>query len=90
MMFENDRLCCFSRKPAKLRVFLFPLPISNNKASFNSLASTINLKQLSVDSLNISIHVPTTTPPPPPSTMSQIEFLKTSPGFATKDMVTKK
>jgi len=52
MMFEYDHICCFSRQPARLRVFLFPVPINKNKASSDSLASTINLKKLSVDSLN--------------------------------------
>jgi len=95
MMFKYDRICCFSPKPARLRVFLFPVPNNNNKASSNSLAFTINLKQLSVDSLN-TVHVPPfedssppTTPPPPPSTMSHVDFPKTSPELATKDTVTK-
>ncbi|AET00125.1 uncharacterized protein [Medicago truncatula] len=95
MMFEYDRMCHFSRKPAWLRVFLFPVPVNNNKASFDSLASAIKLKQFSVNSLN-SVHVPPvedlsplTTPPPPQSTRSQIEFPKTSLDFAPKDTVTK-
>ena len=82
MMFEYDHICCFSRQPARLRVFLFPVPINKNKASSDSLASTINLKKLSVDSLN-TVHVPTfedssppTTPPPPPSMMSHVDFPK--------------
>jgi len=95
MMFEYDRMCCFSQKLASLTVFLFPVSIKNNKASSNSLASTINLKQLLVNFLSF-VHVPPfedssppTTPPPPPSTMSQIEFPKTYPDLASKDTVTK-
>ena len=95
MMFEYDRMFRNSPKPARLRVFLFPVHVHNNKASSDSLPSAIKLKQFFVNSLN-SVHVPPsedssppTTPPPPPSTRSEIEFPKTSPDFAIKDTVTK-
>ena len=81
MMLEYDRMCRFSRKPTRLTVFLFPVPINNNnKASSDSMASTINLEQLSVDSLN-TVHVPPSFEDSSPRT--------TLPELATKDTVTK-
>ncbi|AET00085.1 hypothetical protein MTR_5g088160 [Medicago truncatula] len=74
MMFEYDRMCRFSRKPAWLRVFLFPVPINNNKASFDSLASIKSLNSVQVSPFE-EYSSPPTTPPPP--------------SMATKDTVTK-
>jgi len=81
MMSEYDRICSFSPKPAWLRVFLFPVPINNNnnKASFEDSVHVSPFEDAS----------PTTMPPPPPSTMSHVEFPKTSPDLATKGTVKK-
>ncbi|AET00078.1 uncharacterized protein [Medicago truncatula] len=74
MMFEYDRMCRFSQKPAWLRVFLFPVPINNNKASFDSLASVDSLNSVQVFPFE-EYSSPPTTPP--------------HPFMATKDTVTK-
>jgi len=78
MMFDYDRICCFSPKLARLRVFLFPASINNNKAFEDS----VHVSPFEDSS-------PTTTPPTPPSKMIHVEFPKTSSDLATKDTVTK-
>jgi len=85
MMFEYDCMCRVSPKPARMKVFLFPLPVNN--VSSDSLDSAFNLAvvedsksdgQMFVNMLN-SVHRPPPVedlpPPPPPSTM------KTSPDY---------
>jgi len=86
MMFEYDRMCRVSPKPAscRMKIFLFPLPVNN--ASSDSLDSAFNLAlvedsksdgEIFVNMLN-SVHRP---PPvedlPPPSTAT----MKTSPDY---------
>lgn len=65
MMIEYDRLSRSSSRPARLRLFLFPLHNNNN----NNFAPTElkSERQWFVDALN-SVHVPEDSPPPPPAT----------------------
>ncbi|KAG4963781.1 hypothetical protein GLYMA_14G184700v4 [Glycine max] len=64
MMIEYDRLSRSSSRPARLRLFLFPLHNNNN----NNFAPTElkSERQWFVDALN-SVHVPEDSPAPPPT-----------------------
>ncbi|CAJ2652257.1 PB1 domain protein [Trifolium pratense] len=83
MMIEYDRLGRVSPKPARLRLFLFPAPVINNKddedASADSSVSAVILAavedsksegQWFIDALNSANVPPLEESPPPPPTLN--------------------
>ncbi|TKY56368.1 clustered mitochondria protein [Spatholobus suberectus] len=63
MMLEYDRLCRASPRPARLRLFLFPLHTATNFATAESKPE----RQWFVDALNsVQVPLPQGSPPPPP------------------------